>query len=340
MDGLVDALSRVDDRLDDLDVTVGRALGESDLVPPDLAASDVWGANAALAVELTELAQTLGGLPEVAARLLDAGNLDERRAWWAEHRDRERSRREQARPRCWERIPKGWSAAAPMGSTALLTSSRGEASTGFGGGALSIKATERGAVGELVALSDVLARLLDLWRRDTEAAVGALSTGIDFADALRPARTRSPALDVDELRRLLALASEGDRDTIENLAQRINLSAVRGPGFDIVDPLPPLMRPDLSGPTRVEVKTTNQPMAPGGSVVFRLTVNELYRAQSREEPYVIRIYHDPGGSGLPDLQAEVVDPASLVAALADPGGRALLEAVRGGGHVFLTARLG
>lgn len=340
VDGLVDALSRVDDRLDDLDLTVGRALGESDLVPPDVAAIDVWGADAALAVELTELAQTLGGLPEVAAQLLDAGNLDERRACLAEHRDRERSRREQARPRCWERIPQGWSAAAPMGSTALLTSRRGEASSGFGGGAPSIEATERGAVGELVALSDVLARLLDLWRRDTEAAARALSTGIRFADTLRPAKTRSTALDVDELRRLLTLASEGDRDTIENLAQRLDLSAVRGPGFDIVDPLPPLMRPDISGPTRVEVKTTNQPMAPGGSVVFRLTVNELYRAQSREEPYVIRIYHDPGGSGLPELQAEVVDPASLVAALADPGGRALLEAVRGGGHVFLTARLG
>ena len=339
VDRLLEVVTRADARLNELELTVGAVLGECDRLPAALVAREVWGDDDELANELIEAAHARGAVPELAKRLLEANTVDGRRAWLAEHREQERSRREDARSRRWEFIREGWTGATPTSSTGLVAATRSDATVAFGGSAPPVEAAERGAVGELVALRDVLARLLDLWRRDSETATQALDAGLRFADGLRPASVRFEALDTDELRRLLTLAGRGDQETLENLAQRLDLSSVRGPGFDIVDPLHPLTRNDLIGPTRVEVKTTSQPLARGGSVVFRLTVNELYRAQDRAKPYAIRVYHDPGRSGLPELQAEVVDPASLLAALDAPGGRALLAAVRGGGHLFLTAQL-
>ena len=200
-------------------------------------------------------------------------------------------------------------------------------------------ATLRGEVGELVALRDVVLRLVDASRTDPEPTVRALSRACSFANGLRARERQGPVPAPADLAKELAAARAGDRTALDTLADRLDISRDRGPGFDLVDPLGSLQGLGAVHPARVEVKTTAAAVPQGGTVFFRLTVNELFQSNHGNEPYVVRVYHDPGDDRLPLLQAEISDPVSLVPGLGSEAARAVLALVRGGGHIGLTARL-
>jgi len=340
LEGVSNAITALDSRLGSLDLRVADALGKTDFVDSRLARAPVWGRDTGLAQLLIDAADALGELPGEVLELLGCQGEEERRERLAEREHDIRARREVAAQQRWDALGADWSLAAPLQAGALETAGRGQGSQGAGSGP-SVKASERGAVGELLALRDVIGRLLRLFREDADTATGALHAGLTVAREHRSSGDQDEPLSVDALRSRLTLAAEGDREALEELAARLDLSAVRGPGFDVIDPLGPIIPgPGPAGPARIEVKTTAEPLPPGGTVTFRLTVNELFRAQRGATPYIIRVYHDPGEHGLPTLAAEIADPASLVGPLQAEEGRALLAAVRGGGHLILTAKLG
>ncbi len=338
-----EALGQLDDALASPVLTVGAALGGGLGPEPELGDLPldalVWHTIADEDARLLQAAQALGPAPAAVGLLCSAPSKEARQRTVEEHRSRVRSRRDTCRRDRWEQAPLEGAQASLLAASALAPARRSADAAGGGGGGVSVTANERGEVGELVALRDVVLRVLRWYAERPDEAVTALRSAAEWAMSLRAASRRVEVPDEAALTNTLRKAEGGDTVALEQIAALVDVSAERGPGFDLVDPMGPLLGERGRHPARVEVKTTASPVPAGGSVVFRLTVNELFRSMSGDQPYVVRVYHDPGAEHLPRLEAEIRDPVSLVPGLEGTRSREVLSMVRGGGHVILTAHL-
>ncbi len=324
-----------------LGVAANEALGDAlagGSADVGLGARHAWGASDTLAADLRAASHRVATLPPEVDELLDKPTDEERRACVQAHEHAAAQHTEAARTAAWAELPSLASPAAALSAASLVASKRTASSPGAGGGGPTVQAQERGEIGEIVALRDVVARLLAAWAADPDPAVERLSRGLEYAAKLRPATGGKKPAAAPDARDLLARCAAGERAALDDLAGRLDVSDVRGPGFDLVDPLGPLSSVS-SEPVRVEVKTTAEPVQAGGAVVFRLTVNELFRSQQGTEPFVVRVYHAPPPPALPRLQVEIPSPAALIEGLDEQAGQAVLASVRGGGHLVLTAAL-
>ncbi len=308
-----------------------------------LADTPIWASalpDADLVAALDQARVDLGPIPEIVGVLAEKRGEQDRRASAATHARASEDRRVVARAARWTSPPRSPATVPLLIATSLTPALRAPGAVGASASAgPSIEAVERGAVGEVLALGDVVARAIAEWLVRPDETAERVRVGLDLADGLRSASVRRGPVAPTAVKDLLARCASGDSEARDDLADRLDVTALRGPGFDVLDPFGPLGVPSGRS-ARVEVKTTSMPVVAGASVIFRLTVNEVYRSLQGDDPFVVRVYHDPGDGGLPTLQLEISDPASRIRALGSADGRDVLASVRGGGHVIVCVEVG
>ena len=331
---------------------------EAGQLGPELAAELVWatdGAPDGVAASIRRIADELAQ-PETLDALLDP-QADSVRAAAKTLEGRRRSRRDRARELRRQRLIQ---APPPSMPIVVVTTASAMPSGGGGRGAgPSACQVARGDAGQVAAMGDVLGRLIALHLRPTPdhpTAAQQLAHALALLhaeDGPLPKSVRRTPPDVAKLTGMLDQASalgssgataEAAGQSLDDLERLLDVSELRGPGFDLLDPLGALSPRGRPGPVRVELKTTSTALTAGGSLRVRLTVNEARRALEGSSsplsmPYLLRIYHDSSEHALPALAAEIADPAGRLELLRTAGASDLLDAVRGG-HFVLGLDLG
>ena len=277
--------------------------------------------------------------PEGLERLLDAGDYEElvadlldadtplERARRAATRARNRAdRRHRARVDRWAQVGSASPTCVAGGALSAVPKGKGGARNG-----VTLKAADRGAVGEIVALRDIVIRLLECHTTDPTTAVNRLHAALELAATWR-------RIDPPEHAEALALLESADDDAGRDaLAAALDIHDIAGPGYDVIDPLGPL-DDSSDAPARIEIKTTSAAVSADDTIRFRMTVNEISRARENDPPYIVRVYHDPDDGSLPVLTATIDDPASRLSVLSGAGAMEMLAIIRGG-SIVISAKL-